>query len=63
MEKRMSLHHEGAKQATDLAALTVVVGTLADWLPAIAAVFSIVWTGIRIYETKTMQGWLKRFKK
>jgi hypothetical protein len=27
-------------------------------LPAIAAIFTIVWTTIRIYETKTVQGLL-----
>jgi hypothetical protein len=27
-------------------------------LPAIAAVFTILWTAIRIYETKTVQGWI-----
>jgi len=29
-------------------------------LPAIAAIFTIVWTAIRIYETKTVQGWIGR---
>jgi len=34
------------------------VGTLADILPAVAALFTIVWTGFRIYETKTVREWL-----
>jgi len=37
-----------------------VIGTLAQVLPAIAAIFTIVWTVIRIYETKTVQAILKR---
>jgi hypothetical protein len=27
-------------------------------LPAVAALFTIVWTAIRIWETETVQGWL-----
>jgi hypothetical protein len=29
----------------------------------LAALASLVWTGIRIYETKTVQGWVKRLRK
>ena len=43
--------------------MATVVGALVDLLPAIAAVFTIVWTGIRIYETKTVQKWLGKDKK
>ena len=49
---------EASKHILDFASVVTVLGTLADMLPAIAAVFTIVWTGIRIYETKTVQGWL-----
>jgi hypothetical protein len=38
------------------------MGTLADALPAIAALFTIVWTSFRIYETNTVQGWINRKK-
>jgi hypothetical protein len=48
-------HHETVKQVGDALSLGVVVGTIAAWLPAIAAFFSIIWTLIRIYETKTFQ--------
>lgn len=53
---------EGAKQATDALSIVTVVGTLMDVLPAVAALFTIVWTAIRIYETKTVQGWINRAK-
>jgi hypothetical protein len=33
-----------------------------NWLPAAAALWTIVWTSIRIYETKTVQDWLKARK-
>jgi hypothetical protein len=31
-------------------------------LPAVAALFTIIWTGIRIYETDTIQGLLGKKK-
>lgn len=43
------------KAALDAASIVTVIGTLADILPAIAAIFTIVWTAIRIYETQTVQ--------
>ena len=49
---------EANKHIIDFASIVTVLGTLADMLPAIAAIFTIVWTAIRIYETKTVQGWL-----
>lgn len=50
--------HETLKHIGDALSVSVVVATLAAWLPAVAAFFSIVWTGIRIYETRTVQKWL-----
>ena len=49
---------EASKHVIDFASVVTVLGTLADMLPSIAAIFTIVWTAIRIYETKTVQGWL-----
>jgi len=43
------------KQAVDAVSVFTVVGTLNDWLPPLAAAFTIIWTSIRIYETKTVQ--------
>lgn len=54
--------NEGVKQATDALSIVTVVGTLMDLLPTIAALFTIIWTLIRIYETKTVQGWIGRAK-
>jgi FtsH-binding integral membrane protein len=47
--------NETAKAVTDAASIATVVGTLTEVLPAMAAIFTIVWTGIRIYETETVQ--------
>lgn len=47
----------------DLAAVGGVVATLAGWLPNIAAVLSIIWLLIRIIESPTVQGLIKRLRK
>lgn len=47
------MNHD-VKNLADLAAAGTAVGTLAGWLPNVAALFTIVWTGIRIYE------WLRK---
>jgi hypothetical protein len=53
---------EHTKHVIDGASVATVMGTLMSWLPAVAALFTIIWTAIRIYETKTVQGWLKKGK-
>lgn len=57
-------HHstDTIKHVTDGLSIITVLGTLADILPALAALFSLVWSLIRIYETDTVQGWFKRKK-
>lgn len=49
---------EASKHIIDVFSLVTVLGTLVDMLPSIAAIFTIVWTAIRIYETKTVKRWL-----
>lgn len=51
---------EPIKLAGDVLSVTTVVGTLAGILPSLAAIFTIVWTTIRIYETETVQKILRR---
>lgn len=46
---------EGLKQVVDTVSVATGVGALAGLLPAVAAVLTIVWTGIRIWETDTAQ--------
>jgi hypothetical protein len=50
--------NEGTKHVLDGLSLITVLGTLMNWLPAVAALLSIVWTLLRIYESKTVQKWL-----
>lgn len=54
-ERIQDLKHIG-----DMAAVGVTVGSLAQWLPPLAALVTIVWTLIRIYETDTVQKWLHK---
>tara|TARA_R110000822_G_scaffold36250_1_gene102074 strand:+ start:439 stop:636 length:198 start_codon:yes stop_codon:yes gene_type:complete len=51
---------ETAMRVVDVVSIGVVVGTLSQVLPAVAALFTIIWTGFRIYETDTVQNWLAR---
>ena len=62
MKLQMTGHHETAKTVTDAVSIVTVVGTLMEVLPAVAALFTIVWTGIRIWETDTVQRLLGRKK-
>lgn len=47
--------HDTAKTAVDALSLMTVVGTLVDALPSIAALISIIWGLIRIWETDTVK--------
>jgi hypothetical protein len=55
-------HHEATKHAVDALSIITVLGTLMETLPAIAALFTIIWTAIRIWETKTVQKFIDKFK-
>lgn len=53
---------EPTKHVIDGISVATAVGTLMQVLPAIAALFTIVWTAIRIYETRTVQKLLGKHK-
>lgn len=53
-------HSDAVKSALDAASVVTVVGTLVEVLPAVAALFTILWTSIRIWETPTVQNWWKK---
>lgn len=54
---------DGIKHLLDALSIGTMLGTLFQMLPNIAALLTIVWTGLRIYESDTVQGWLKRPEK
>ena len=61
----MSIHEtdsEAVKHVVDAVSFGTVVGTLTGVLPSIAAIFTILWTAIRIYETDTVQRILGKAK-
>lgn len=51
---------ESTKTLVDGLSVVTVIGTLGEVLPPLAALFTLVWTSIRIYETKTVQKMLGR---
>jgi uncharacterized protein YjgD (DUF1641 family) len=54
---------DGIKHVVDTVSVITVVGTLVDALPAIAALLSIVWTLIRIFESETIKNLLNKFRR
>jgi hypothetical protein len=50
-----NLATESTKTLIDGVSVVTVVGTIGDILPPMAALFTIIWTSIRIYETRTIQ--------
>jgi hypothetical protein len=58
----MTQDTEAVKNVVDAVSIGTVVATLAGVLPSIAAIFTICWTGIRIYETETVQKLLGKKK-
>ena len=46
---------ETTKEVVDVAAASTGILSLAAWLPPVASIFTIVWLGIRIYESNTVQ--------
>jgi len=51
----MAFEHEPPNTTLDAISILTVVGTLAEILPAVAALFTIIWTALRIYETRTVR--------
>lgn len=53
---------DGTKHVIDALSIITVLGALVQLLPSIAAILTIIWTAIRIYETQTVQGLIGREK-
>tara|TARA_R110002051_G_scaffold288384_1_gene351162 strand:- start:311 stop:478 length:168 start_codon:yes stop_codon:yes gene_type:complete len=51
-----------AKTAVDIIAFSGTMGALMGWLPPLAALFTLIWTGIRIWETDTIKSLTNRAK-
>ena len=54
--------NEEIKPLFDIASIMTVLGALAELLPPLAALATLVWSIIRIYETKTVQSIINKKK-
>ena len=52
-----------AKTVADAAAVVTTVGTMMEFLPPLASIFTIIWLGIRIWESPTVQGMVGKVRK
>ena len=43
------------KHLLDIASVGTVIGTMTSHLPSVAALLTIIWTGIRVWETDTVR--------
>lgn len=50
---------EPLKTTGDLASVSVLVATFLNYLPALAAGATLIWTLIRIYETETCKKFIR----
>ena len=54
---------ESTKEMLDVAAASTAVMSMAAWLPPTASILTIIWLGIRIYESDTIQSIVNKIKK
>ena len=47
--------HDTAKVVADGAAVLTTVGVMATWLPPLASLFTIIYLGLRIWESDTVR--------
>lgn len=62
MPERVLHMEESTKSLIDVASVATMLGSLGAILPPLAALFTIIWTAIRIYETDTVQQLLGKNK-
>lgn len=53
---------EETKEMLDVAAASTAVLSMAAWLPPTASILTIIWLGIRIFESNTVQSIVKTTK-
>ena len=58
------MSNDTIKHTVDAVAAGITVASLMKWLPAVAALFTIAWTGCRLYESFTgklfSESWLAK---
>lgn len=63
MKMLIDFRVEDVKASMDFIATGVAFGTLAGLLPAFASLLTIIWMGIRIYESPTVQSFVSKFRR
>ena len=58
----MTHHHDLAKHVGDLGSIGVNFATIANWLPSVATMLSIIWFALRIWESDTVRELTGRVK-
>jgi hypothetical protein len=58
----MTEHSEHFKRVMDWLSAFTAVGAITSFLPQVAAVFTIVWYGIRIWESETVRSLTGRIR-
>ena len=53
-------HSDSLKHILDAVSVVTAIGAVVQVLPAIAALFTIIWTGIRIWESPTVQNLVRK---
>lgn len=53
-------HLHGLKLLIDAVAGVIAIGTITQALPHVAALFTVLWLGIRIWESDTVRGLTNR---
>ena len=51
---------DGGKYTLDGLSITALLGALAQMLPHVATLLTVIWMALRIYEMPTVQRWLGR---
>ena len=51
---------ETTKSVIDLGSISLALMAILEAVPHLAAIASLAWALIRLYETKTVQGWLRK---
>jgi len=54
--------HDTAKVVADGAAVLTTVGVMVTWLPPLASLFTIIYLGLRIWESDTVRNLTNRKK-
>ena len=59
MHRYLETLNEDVKHFVDAASIGTTLLALLEIIPHVTAVLSLIWVCIRLYETKTVQRWIK----